>query len=251
MKRIGLIVLALILIYNSAGVLAEEVWVASVDDIAEALGVTVDYDEKTDSLFVNGIDTAAVKGKETTLYVNGFKCEYDAGVIKENGTFYLSDAVVEAEFGLTASSDGSLIKLQKEVPAVEISPDKTYAIINCQSGKALTAEGNSLYTSEFTKAEGQKFKILDSGTEGFYHIRTVETDRNLDVYNHWMDPGVKIIVWDQGTGDNQKFSIESVEGGYYITARGRALPIDEYEEGIVQNAVHGGESQKWQIVEII
>lgn len=250
MKRISLIILALILVLSSIYVSAEEKTV-SVDEIAQVLGVTIDYDEKTDSLFVNGIDTAAVKGKGTTLYVNGFKCEYDAGVIKKDGTFYLSEDVVEAEFSLAASSDGALIKMQEDVEAVEISPDKTYAIINCQSGKALTAEGNSLYTAEFTKAEGQKFKILDSGTEGFYHIRTVSTDRNLDVYNHWMDPGVKIIVWDQGKGDNQKFSIEPAEGGCYITARGRALPIDEYEEGIVQNAVHGGDSQKWKIVEII
>lgn len=183
MKRISLIILALILVLSSIYVSAEEKTV-SVDEIAQVLGVTIDYDEKTDSLFVNGIDTAAVKGKGTTLYVNGFKCEYDAGVIKKDGTFYLPEAVVEAEFSLTVSSDGALIKMQEDVEAVEISPDKTYAIINCQSGKALTAEGNSLYTAEFTKAEGQKFKILDSGTEGFYHIRTVSTDRNLDVYNH-------------------------------------------------------------------
>lgn len=250
MKKIGLIILTLVLAFSSFYVSAEEMILVSVDDIAEVLDVSVDYDEKTDSLFINGIDTTAVKGKGTNLYVNGFKCEYDAGIIKNDGTFYIPEDVVKTELKLTAAGDGTLTKVEREIPIIEISPDKTYAIINCQSGKALTAEGNNLFTAEFTKSEGQKFKILDSGTEGFYHIRTVETDRNLDVYNHWMDPGVKIIVWDIGAGDNQKFSIESAEGGCYITARGRALPIDEYEEGIVQNAVHGGESQKWQIVEI-
>lgn len=249
MRKISLIILALMLVFNSIYVSAEEKTV-SVDEIAKALGVLVDYDEKTDSLFVNGIDTTAVKGNGTTLYVNGFKCEYDAKITKKDGTFYLPEDVVRDKFGLSSAADGTLTKVEKEVPMIEISPDKIYAIINCQSGKALTAEENNLFTAEFTKAEGQKFKILDSGTEGFYHIRTVSTDRNLDVYNHWMDPGVKIIVWDVGGGDNQKFSIESTEGGFYITARGRALPIDEYEEGIVQNAIHGGESQKWRIVEI-
>ncbi len=249
MKKVSLIVLAFVLVFNYVGVVAQEGAEISVETISNTLGLTVDYDEKTDSLFVNGIDTEAVKGNGTTLYINGFKCD-DISITKKDGDFYISEAVAMDKFGLIATDDGSLVKTEKEIPKIEILPEKTYAIINCQSGKALTADGNNLFTAEYTKSEGQRFKILDSGTEGFYHIRTVSTNRNLDVYNHWMDPGVKIIVWDVGNGDNQKFSIEAVEGGFYITAKGRSLPIDEYEVGIVQNAVHGGESQKWQIVEI-
>ena len=249
MKKVSLIVLAFMLVFNCVGVMAWEGAEISIEAVSNALGLTVDYDEKTDSLFVNGIDTEAVKGNGTTLYINGFKCD-DISITKKDGDFYVSEAVAMDKFGLMVTDDGSLVKTEKEIPKIEILPEKTYAIINCQSGKALTAEGNNLYTAEFTKAETQKFKILDSGTEGFYHIRTAATNRNLDVYNHWMDPGVKIIVWDVGNGDNQKFSIEAVEGGFYITAKGRSLPIDEYEAGIVQNAVHGGESQKWKIVEI-
>ncbi len=248
MRKILLIIMVFMLAFNVTAVTAQEA-VVSLDAVSEALNLTVDYDEKTDSLFINGIDTEAVKGNGTTLYINGYNCGTSC-VTKSDGKFYITEQILNEKLKTATAADGSFVKIEEAKAIVQISPDKTYAIINCQSGKALTAEGNNLYTAEFTKSEGQKFKILDSGTEGFYHIRTVETNRNLDVYNHWMDPGVKIIVWDVGTGDNQKFSIEAVEGGCYITARGRSLPIDEYEVGIVQNAVHGGDSQKWQIVEI-
>lgn len=244
MRKIVLLVTILALVSGSVSVLAQEGLVA-----VESLGLSVDYDRNTDCLFINGIDTEAAKGNGTTLYINGFNCG-SQDVVKRDGKFYITEKVLAEKLGMILSEDGTLKKVEKEIEAVEITPDKTYAIINCQSGKALTNDENKLFTSDYTNAENQKFKILNSGIEGFYHIRTALTNRNLDVYNHWMDPGVQIIVWDIGNGDNQKFSIEFTDGGCYITARGRELPIDEYEEGIVQNAIHGGDSQKWKIVEM-
>ncbi len=244
MRKTVLLIVVMVIALGSFSAAAQENLVP-----ADALGLSVDYDEKTDCLFINGIDTEAVRGKGTTLYINGFNCGNE-DVIKRDGRFFITEKILNEKLSMSLGEDGALSVIEKPIEQIEISPDKTYAIINCQSGKALTGEGNNLFTAEYTKAGGQKFKILDSGTEGFYHIRVVETGRNLDVYNHWMDPGVKIIVWDVGSGDNQKFSIEPTEGGCYITARGRSLPIDEYEKGIVQNAVHGGDSQKWKIVEV-
>lgn len=244
MKKIGLFITILALVLGNFSAMAQEGLVA-----VDTLSLPIDYDQNADSLFINGIDTEAVKGKGTTLYINGFSCG-SQDVVKRDGKFYITEKVLAEKLGVMLSEDGTLKKVEKEIEKVQISPDKTYAIINCQSGKALTNDGNKLFTSDYTNAENQKFKILDSGIEGFYHIRTVKTNRNLDVYNHWTDPGVQIIVWDVGNGDNQKFSVEFTEGGCYITARGRQLPIDEYGEGIVQNAIHGGDSQKWKIVEI-
>lgn len=76
------------------------------------------------------------------------------------------------------------------------------------------------------------------------------TEKNIDIYNHGMAAGVEIIVWDPGNGDNQKFSVEYMGDGYYITARGRKLPMDEYGSEIIQNSIHNGNSQKWKIIEI-
>lgn len=244
MRKIGLFITILALVLGNFSALAQENLVA-----VDTLSLPVDYDQKTDSLFINGIDTEAVKGNSTTLYINGFNCG-SQDVIRRDGKFYITESILEEKLNMTLSENGILEVVEKETEKVEILPDKTYAIINCQSGKAFTNDGNNLYTSDYTNAENQRFKILDSGIEGFYHIRTVKTNRNLDVYNHWTDPGVQIIVWDVGGGDNQKFSIEFTEGGCYITARGRQLPIDEYGEGIVQNAIHGGDSQKWKIIEM-
>ncbi len=244
MRRIVLLIMAFVLASGSLPALAQENLVA-----VDTLSLSVDYDQSIDCLFINGIDTEAVKGSGTTLYINGFNCGNE-DVIKRDGKFYITEKILKEKLNMMLSEEGTLEKVEKAIEEVEITPDKTYAIINCQSGKALTNDGNKLFTSEYTNADNQKFKILDCGTEGFYHIRTVKTNRNLDVYNHWTDPGVQIIVWDVGNGDNQKFSIEFTEGGCYITARGRQLPIDEYGEGIVQNAIHGGDSQKWKIVEI-
>lgn len=244
MRKIFIVITVLILSLNMLPVSAQD----NLIDV-NTLGLSVDYDKSLDCLFINGIDTSATKGKGTTLYINGFNCGNE-GLTKKGDKFYITEKILNEKLGMTISENGELEALEKEIYSVEISQEKIYAIINCQSGKALTNDGNSLFTSEYTNAENQKFKILNSGIEGFYHIRTALTNRNLDVYNHWMDPGVQIIVWDIGNGDNQKFSIEFTDGGCYITARGRELPIDEYEEGIVQNAIHGGDSQKWKIVEI-
>lgn len=247
MKKLLLIVLSLVLIFNVPTVYAAGD--IALDEVAEKMNYSLDYDEKTDSVFLNGIYTEAVKGKAATLYFNGFSC--GEGLLTKRGDkYFIKESDLKEKLGLVYNADGSFTRLEKNIPQVQISPDKTYAIVNCQSGKALTSVDNELYTEAFTQAENQKFTFVQSDVQGFYHIRVVATGKNIDIYNHGMAAGVEIIVWDPGNGDNQKFSVEYMGDGYYITARGRKLPMDEYGSEIIQNSIHNGNSQKWKIIEI-
>lgn len=229
----------------------------SVEEMAKMLNLTVDYDEKTDSVFVNGIDTTARKGKGTTLYVNGLKytpTDLAAKYKVIDSKLYLPAHIAAEAFSQTVewSDETKTLKFtknEKSVNAIEIDENKTYAIINAETGKAITAGDMDISTNNFTRAKNQKFQFVKSEVEGYYHIRNVATGKNLDVYNHGTTPGVKIIVWDQGAGDNQKFSVEFTSGGAIISARSCHLPIEDYEGGILQNAKHDGDNQKWLIVE--
>ena len=52
-----------------------------------------------------------------------------------------------------------------------------------------------------------------------------------------------------GTGDNQKFTVENVEGGSLISARSCHLPIEVKAEGVIQNTKTLADKQKWHIIE--
>ncbi len=247
MKKLLLTVLSLVLLCNA--VVSYAAGDVALEEIAEKMNYSLDYDEKTDSVFLNGIYTEAVKEKSTNLYFNGFSC--GAGLLSKSGDkFFITESALKEKLGLIHNADGSFTQVEKNIPQVQISTEKTYAIVNCQSGNALTSVDNELYTDAFTKAENQKFTFVQSDVQGFYHIRVAATGKNIDIFNHGMAAGVEIIVWDPGNGDNQKFSVEYQGDGYYITARGRELPMDEYGSEIIQNSIHNGNSQKWKIIEI-
>lgn len=225
----------------------------SVEEVAQILGSSTDWDEKTQTVFVNGIYLFPKKGSGVTVYVDGEK-KIEGEAIVKDGKVYLPAHITAAAFGLSASWDdntGTVVLLSQadKEQVTAVTGDKTYAIINKASGKALSATDNGLTTEEYTSAPYQEFKFVQTEFAGFYHIKSVLTGKNLDVNAHGTTPGVSIITWDPGTGDNQKFALEFVSGGTLISARSCHLPIEPSGGGIIQNTKTLSSNQKWEIIE--
>ncbi|MGM9551063.1 MAG: RICIN domain-containing protein [Clostridia bacterium] len=225
----------------------------SVEEVAEEMGKVSHWDEKTQTLFVGGIYLFPKKGEKITVYVDGEKKIQGEGFILDNKT-YLPAHIVAAAFDLTASYDSEKgeVMLTSNILAnkgEDIKEDKTYAIINKATGEALSVSDGNLTTEKYTKSETQQFKFIKTQFDGYYHIQSVFSGKNLDVNAHGTTAGVSIILWDMGTEDNQKFMVEYVPGGALIYSRNRNLPIEPYNTGIIQNTRTLSNNQKWEIIE--
>lgn len=229
----------------------------SLTSIAEAMGVRYDFDKKTQSAFINGINLFPEKADGVTVYVNGKKytpTDPSSAFILRNGRVYLPAHLAGEALGMSAkwySETATLVFEKKALPVADtvIDENKTYAIVNSETNEALTAGDNSLFVTAHTNSAAQEFKFIKTEFDGYYHIQSVLTGKNLDVNAHGTTPGVSIITWDMGTGDNQKFTVENVSGGSLISARSCHLPIEVLNSGVIQNTRTLSDKQKWHIVE--
>lgn len=224
----------------------------SLSQLGKVMNKSVDTDRGTDSVFFNGINLFAEKGDEKNIYINGIR--YEGTDVKiENGEVYLpahSLADVLNKSVTWYEQTATLVFSQKTGLVEAIDPNKTYAIINMATNKAVSAKEEGLVTEAMTKADYQKFKFIKSDVEGYWHIQSVATGKNFDVNSHGTTPGVSIITWEMGTGDNQKFKVDVTPSGATISARSCHLPLEPYQKGIIQNSVNSESLyQKWRIVE--
>lgn len=272
MKRfISVLLCALLLTSVSAGAVNLEVDGTTVDSdmifqdstayvplssVAEASNVRYSFDQKTQSAFVNGINLFPEKGEGVTVYVNGKKytpSDLSMPFIVRNGNVYLPAHLASEAVGMDAvwyKDTATLVFVKKVKPVANtvIDTSKTYAIVNTETLEALTAGDNSLSVAEYSKSANQEFKFIATEFEGYYNIQSTQTGKNLDVNGHGTTPGVSIITWDMGTGDNQKFTIENVAGGTLISARSCHLPIEPKGGGVIQNTKNLADKQKWAII---
>ncbi len=228
-----------------------------LSSVAEALGVRYSFDEKTQSAFVNGINLFPQEGEEIKVYIDGEKYT-PAGnmadsVLVRNGMVYLPAHMAAEAVGMEAkwyADTATLVFTKKLLPVADtvVEENKTYAIVNLDTHQALTAGDNSLSVQDYTKNANQEFKFIKTEFDGYYHIQSVLTGKNIDVNNHGTTPGVSIITWDMGTGDNQKFTLENVSGGTLISARSCHLPIEPKGDGVIQNTKTVSDKQKWVII---
>ena len=224
----------------------------SVEEVAEAMGKRTHWDEKTQTVFVNGIYLFPKKGESITVYVDGEKKIEGKGAII-GGKTYLPAHIVAAAFNLSASWDdkNGEVQLKSTSPALgsaNITEGASYAIINRASNQALSVKDGGLTLTDYTKGANQEFKFSKTEFDGYWHIKAVESGKNLDVNGHGTTAGVSIILWEQGTEDNQKFMVEAVPGGTIIYSRNRNLPLEPSGTGIIQNTKTLSNSQKWEII---
>ncbi|MBQ7876451.1 MAG: RICIN domain-containing protein [Clostridia bacterium] len=242
---------------DSDMVFSESTAYVPLSSIAEALGVRYAFDQKTQSAFINGINLFPDEGEDITVYVNGEKYtpsdNFATPLLVRNGMVYLPAHLAAEAVGMEAkwyADTATLVFTKKQLPVADtvVEENKTYAIVNLDTGKALTAGDNSLSAEDYTKSANQEFKFIKTEFDGYYHIQSVLTGKNLDVNSHGTTPGVSIITWDMGTGDNQKFALENVAGGTLISARSCHLPIEPKGSGVIQNTKTVSDNQKWVII---
>lgn len=231
--------------------------------IANALGLDVQWDGATQSVFINGVSVLAKKTGNINIFINGaaFTAKDVNGnvvyPILQNGTTYLPVRAIADAFDKDVEwiDATKTVKLTtKQAPVVEVTvidKTKTYAFVNTVTGKALTATDHyTLVSEDFTEKASQGFRFAFAPVDGFYFISSVSNGQNLDVSGHSTVPGGEIITWDATGAENQMFTIKDVEGGIYIVSYTSGLALQPSTENTVQNTLGVTDSQIWKLVEI-
>ncbi len=230
--------------------------------IANALNLEVTWDDATKSVFINGVSVLAKKTDVINIFINGGKFtakDANGNVVNpilKDGTTYLPVRAIGEAFDKEVSWDGAtrtVTLTSKPEPVIEytvINKDKTYAFINKETGKALTATDHyTLESEEFTEKASQGFKFNTSPTDGYFFIQSITNGQCFDVSGHSVDAGGEIITWDPTGAENQMFTILDIEGGALVYAKTSALPIEPTDTNTVQNVRTNKPIQLWEIRE--
>ncbi len=223
--------------------------------IANALNLSIEWDDSTKSVFINGTPEKAEKTDVVNVYINGVKLiptDVNGKVVNpilKDGTTYLPIRAISEKFNKTVSWDQETHTVFLTTPTLaEIEEGKTYAFINKANGKAISLVNNGLVLENFNNYTYQGFTLTKADADGYYYI-TASNDKNFDVNGNSKNPGAKIITYNKGTADNQKFKIEKVENGYIIYALSSLLPMEDSAGVVKQNAKRESLVQKWDVVE--
>lgn len=94
----------------------------------------------------------------------------------------------------------------------------------------------------------------DPGPEGTYAVRAVHSGKALDVEGISTEDGANVHQWEYDGGDNQHWTIESVEGDEYrLVAQhsGHVLAVENAGttdgDNVVQESGNGGAHQRWYV----
>ncbi len=223
--------------------------------VAEALNIDIAWDDATKSVFINGAPEKAEKTDNVNVYINGefiLPMDVNGNVVNpilKDGTTYLPMRAISEAFNKEVSWEQETHTVILTTPEVKgFEEGKTYAFVNKASGKAISLTDNGLELEAFYHYNFQGFNITPSDTDGYYYI-TASNDKNFDVNGNSKNPGAKIITYNKGTADNQKFAIEKTEDGYIIYALSSLLPIEDSAGVVKQNEKRESLVQKWDIVE--
>lgn len=225
--------------------------------VASALSLDIEWDDSTKSVFINGTPEKAEKTDVVNVYINGERIlpmDVNGNVVNpilKDGTTYLPIRAISEAFNKEVSWEQETHTVMLTTPPVKgFEEGKIYAFVNKASGKAISLTDNGLELEKFYHYSFQGFKITPSDTEGYYYI-TASNDKNFDVNGNSKNPGAKIITYNKGTADNQKFCIEKTEDGYLIYALSSLLPIEDSAGVVKQNEKRQSLVQKWDIVEMV
>ena len=222
--------------------------------VASALSLDIAWDDTTKSVFINGTPANAEKRDNVNVYINGeyiLPMDVNGNVVHpvlQDGTTYLPIRAISEAFNKEVSWEQETHTVILTTPPVkDFEADKTYAFVNKASGKAISLTDNGLESEAFYHYDFQGFKITKA-EDGYYYI-TAQNDKNFDVNGNSKNPGAKIITYNPGTADNQKFAIEKTANGYIIYAKSSLLPIEDSAGMLKQNEKRESLVQKWDIVE--
>ncbi len=229
--------------------------------IAGALGLDIDWDGATRTVFIGDRGNAAPEqGDKVNIYVDGAKFTprdakgAEVAPIIKDGTTYLPVRAIAQAFGKKVDWDGAnqtvVIK-----DASKIDTAKTYKIVAQGTNSAVTPEygssGSGLTVDTFAGEQGQiwKFEPVDN-EEGFYFIVNLQSGCAMDVNGQSREPGATILQYNKGTGDNQKFMlVQREDGSYKIYSKNSMLPFENSAGILRQNSERDSAVQNWVIEE--
>ena len=230
--------------------------------IANALNLTVQWDDTTKSVFINGVSVLAKKTDVINIYINGGKFtakDANGNVVNpilKDGTTYLPVRAIGEAFDKEVAWDGAtktVTLTSKPEPVIEttiVNKEKVYSIINKETGKALTAtDHNTIVSEEYTEAASQIFRFVPAPNDGYFFIQSLLTGQNFDVSGHSVDAGGEIITWDSTGAENQMFYVKDIEGGALICSVSSNLPIEPTQTNTIQNSLSKKAIQLWSIKE--
>lgn len=223
--------------------------------VAEALDLTIEWHDETKSVLINSALIAPVKTEVVNVYINGDKIipmDVNGNVVNpilKDGTTYLPVRAVAEAFGKMVSWEQEThTVLLSSFERPEPEEGKTYAFVNKASGKAISLTDKGLEMEAFYHYSHQGFTLTKAETENYWYI-TANNDKNFDVNGNSKNPGAKIITYNKGTADNQKFCLEKTEDGYLIYALSSLLPIEDSAGIVKQNAKRESLVQRWDVIE--
>ncbi len=223
--------------------------------VTAALNIDIEWDDATKSVFINGTPEKAEKSDVVNVYINGERViptDVNGNVVNpilKDGTTYLPIRAISEAFNKEVSWEQETHSVFLTTPsAKELEEGKTYAFVNKASGRAISLTDNGLLLEAFGKYASQGFTLTKSDTDGYYYI-TASNGKNFDVNGNSKNPGAKIITYNPGTADNQKFAIENTDNGCLIYSLSSLLPIEDSAGYVKQNDKRQSLVQKWDVIE--
>lgn len=226
--------------------------------VANALGLSIEWDNETKSVLINGAAENLALGDNVNIYISGAKFtpknakgDTVAPILKD-GTTYLPIRAIGEAFDKNVSWDQASLTAILTTPAfkTDFDENKTYAIVSKASGKAISVLSSGLGTAAFESFDYQAFKLIPASVEGYYNVQSVYNEKNFDVNGNSKTTGANIITYNPGTADNQMFAFVETENGVIIYSRSSKLPIEDSADKVKQNTRRDSVVQLWDIVEI-
>lgn len=228
--------------------------------VANAFGLSVDWDDATQTVFLDGAIGSPTLGDQINIYIAGqpFTATDANGTVVYpklvNDTTYLPVRAIAQAFNKVVAWDEatSTVTIETKVEYT-IAPNGTapaagrFYIRNTASGAYLTltaqTAGSKLTTTE--TADANAVWSLEANGNYFQMIHEAST-LAADVNAASTAPGGELIVWNKSGDDNQQFSFTAnADGAYSIAAKHSSLPMEVASGEILQTEKQPLANQYW------
>ncbi len=227
--------------------------------IASALNIKIQWDGDTNTVFIGERgEVVPEKGEVINIYINGKRFVptdvngREVSPIAKDGTTYLPVRAIAQAFAKKVDWDGETSSVLIK-DSTRIDTGKQYKLVAQGTSSVVTPAGNNsgaaLEVKPFDGTEAQLWKFVPvEGEDGFYQLVNCASGCAMDVNGASKSPGAKILQYNSGTGDNQKFMlVANGDDSYKIYSKNSMLPIEVSAGDVKQNSDRTSSVQNWLI----
>ncbi|MCD8049703.1 MAG: RICIN domain-containing protein [Clostridia bacterium] len=230
--------------------------------VAEALGLSIDWDNDTRTVVIGEKGDKAELGDVINITIDGeiFIATDVNGTVVEpqnvDGSVFIPVRAIAEAFGMEVSWDQETLTVTITSSAEDDDEigNKYYVITNVGTGKALAAvdfsQDNSakLTTVEYDEVSDDITWRLGRMGSGIYSVSNAASGKSIDVPSASTEEGTALIIYDSNGNNNQKWEFEEVEDGVYtLKVVHSGLYMDASGDTLVQAAETGSDYQKWTL----